>query len=105
MQLTNVTADPIANIYFDGKVISHTVTTAEGQKVTLGVILPGEYHFDTAAPEKMEIAQGSCRYQLDGQETEETVTANSAFHVPGKSGFSIKVEGEPCHYICSFLAE
>ncbi|MBB5351162.1 hypothetical protein HNR46_001396 [Haloferula luteola] len=103
MEFPNVTALAQANVYFDGKVISHTLLTASGEKKTLGVILPGSYHFGTDAPERMDIVAGSCSHVLDGTESSIATTAGSAFEVPGKSGFTITVEGEPCHYVCSFL--
>lgn len=103
MEFTNVTAKAEANIYFDGKVISHTIITADGERKTLGVILPGSYHFGTDAPELMEIAAGNCSYVLDGTEDTIEVAAGGQFDVPGKSGFTINVVGEPCHYVCSFL--
>ena len=103
MEFTNVTAHAKANVYFDGKVISHTIITADGERKTLGVILPGSYHFGTEAPELMEIVGGSCSYVLDGSEESQAVEEGSDFNVPGNSGFTITVEGEPCHYVCSFL--
>ena len=42
----------MANIYFDGKVISHALVTAEGDKKKLGLIFPGEYHFGTELAEE-----------------------------------------------------
>ncbi len=54
MNFENVTAVAKANIYFDGKVVSHTVLMPNGAKKTLGVIYPGSYHFGTGAPERME---------------------------------------------------
>lgn len=103
MEFQNVTAVAKANVYFDGKVISHTILTAAGERKTLGVILPGTYHFGTDAPELMEIVGGHCEHQIDG--TTETIEtrAGGSFHVPGKSGFTITVQEEPCHYVCSFL--
>lgn len=103
MEFTNVTAIAKANVYFSGGVISHTILTAEGARKTLGVILPGSYHFGTEAPEFMEIVAGRCRYVLDGSDDSVEVPEGGTFEVPGKSGFSISVEGEPCHYVCSFL--
>jgi len=50
MEFSNVTAQAEANIYFDGKVISHTIITADGERKTLGVILPGEYHSPPRVP-------------------------------------------------------
>ena len=104
MQFENVTALALGNVYFGGKVISHTILTAEGERKTLGVILPGSFYFGTEAAERMEIVGGACSYIL--KDTEETiwVPQGGSFEVPGNSGFTISVEGEPCHYICSFLA-
>ena len=50
----NVTAVCKANVYFDGKVVSHTLVFADDSKKTLGLIYPGEFHFNTGAPERMD---------------------------------------------------
>ena len=42
-KLENVTAIAKANVYFDGKVVSHTIYTAEGDRKTLGLFLPGDH--------------------------------------------------------------
>lgn len=103
MQFENVTALAEGNVYFDGKVISHTILTASGERKTLGVILPGSYHFGTEAAELMEIVGGDCSYVLDDTEERHEVAAGSAFNVPANSGFTITVADESCHYVCSFL--
>ena len=54
-----------ANVYFDGKVVSHTLRFADGTKKTIGLIYPGEYHFGTDAPERMDIVAGDCNVTLD----------------------------------------
>ncbi|GAA5118364.1 pyrimidine/purine nucleoside phosphorylase [Luteolibacter yonseiensis] len=100
---SNVTVDAKANVYFDGSVVSHTVHFADGTKKTLGLIYPGNFHFGTAAPERMEIIAGSCEVILDGTTDVLAVEAGSAFDVPGNSGFNIKVVDGICEYICSFL--
>lgn len=100
---SNVTVDPKANIYFEGRVISHTVRFQDGSRKTIGVIQPGNYHFGTAAPELMEIVAGKCRVTLDGSENEISVEAGSSFEVPGNSGFTIAVKDGFCEYVCSFL--
>jgi len=106
MNFEKVTANAVGNIYFEGKVISHGISLPSGEKKTLGVILPGSYHFGTEAPELMEIAEGRCSYVLDGESSEaQTVEAGSSFNVPGNSGFTITVKDAPCHYVCSFLDE
>src|ERR1043165_6434119 len=44
MQFSNVTAHAKANVYFDGKVVSHTILFADGTKKTLGLIYRSEEH-------------------------------------------------------------
>jgi uncharacterized protein YaiE (UPF0345 family) len=98
----NVTVATHANVYFDGKVVSHSLTLADGRKKSLGVIFPGEYHFGTGDPEVMEITAGACEVVLDGTSGTLAVAAGSAFEVAGNSGFTITVKDAPCQYICSF---
>ena len=54
-EFTNVTVVKKANVYFDGKVTSRTVIFPDGSKKTLGVMLPGEYEFNTADKEIVEV--------------------------------------------------
>jgi len=103
-QFSGVTVHTKANLYFDGRVISHTVIFADGEKKTLGLIYAGSYHFGTGLPERMEIVAGACRVTLDGQCDAQTYAAGQAFEVPGKSGFTIDVATGVCEYICSYLA-
>lgn len=101
-EFSNVTAICKANVYFDGKVTSHTLLFADKSKKTLGLIYPGQFHFGTGAPEKMEIIAGSCRVKLDGGDTWQSYAAGTFFRVPGNSGFTIVVEADIAEYICSF---
>jgi uncharacterized protein YaiE (UPF0345 family) len=102
-QFVGVTVVPKANVYFDGNVVSHTVLFADGSKKTLGLIRVGSYHFNTAAPERMEIIAGHCAVQLDGAASTQEYGAGTHFDVPRDSGFTIKVGAGLCEYICSFL--
>ncbi len=91
-----------ANVYFDGKCVSHGVTFADGSKKTVGVILPSTLTFNTGAPEIMEGTGGSCEYRLDGTDTWVKSSAGEKFSVPGNAKFDIRVTGEPYSYICHF---
>ncbi|MGB8355144.1 MAG: pyrimidine/purine nucleoside phosphorylase [Chthoniobacteraceae bacterium] len=102
-EFTGVTAVAKANIYFDGKVVSHTIVTPDGAKKTLGLIYPGAFHFGTAAAERMEIVAGNCRVKLDGSSDWNDYGAGTFFEVPANSGFDIEVAADICEYICSFL--
>ncbi|MCW0221245.1 MAG: pyrimidine/purine nucleoside phosphorylase [Prosthecobacter sp.] len=103
IEFPNVTALAKANVYFDGKVVSHSILFQDGSKKTLGLIYPGEYHFGTDKAERMEIIAGACQVKLDGQETVSAFTADQYFDVPAKSGFSITIAEGICEYICSFI--
>jgi uncharacterized protein YaiE (UPF0345 family) len=101
---SSVTVHTKANVYFDGRVVSHTVLFPSGEKKTLGLIYAGEYHFGTGAPERMEIVAGECTVVLDGQTEQQAYAAGTHFDVPGNSGFTIAVGTGICEYICSFLS-
>lgn len=100
---SGVTAVAKANVYFDGKVVSHTILFPDGAKKTLGLIYPGKFHFGTDKAERMEIVAGSCEVKLDGQAAVNTYSGGQAFEVAAKSGFDIEVKSGICEYICSFL--
>ena len=102
-EFTNVTAVAKANVYFDGKVVSHSIIFADGSKKTLGLIYPGSYHFGTDKAERMEIVAGSCEVKLDGSDSKMTYSGGQYFDVPAKSGFDIAVTDGIAEYICSFI--
>jgi len=104
MEFSQVTAVAKANVYFDGKVVSHTILLPDGSRKTLGLIYPGSYHFGTDAAERMEITDGSCEVVLDGTTATSSYKAGEQFDVPAKSGFTITATGGICQYICSFLS-
>ncbi|WP_347555730.1 pyrimidine/purine nucleoside phosphorylase [Robbsia sp. KACC 23696] len=98
----NVRVVKRANVYFDGKCVSHTVIFADGSKKTLGVILPATLNFGTDAPELMEVQAGRCRIRLDGSDAWQTYGEGQSFSVPGNSRFDIEVL-ETLDYVCSYL--
>jgi len=100
---SNVTALTKANVYFEGKVVSHSLILVDGSKKTLGLIYPGNYHFGTEKAERMEIVSGNCLVKIDGTETGSAYSAGELFDVPAKSGFDISVSDGICEYICSFV--
>jgi len=101
-EFKGVTVVKKANVYFDGKVTSRTVLFGDGSKKTLGVMLPGEYTFNTDAPELMEILSGHLEVQLPGAKGWQTIKGGEQFEVPAKSSFSLKVR-ILTDYCCSFL--
>lgn len=103
-EFKNVTAVTKANVYFDGRVVSHSILFPDGSKRTLGLIFPGRFHFGTVQAERMEIVAGTCRIQRDGDSSVQTVSAGEHFDVAANSGFDIEVLGGICEYVCTFLS-
>ena len=102
-EFRGVNAVAKANIYFDGKVVSHTVFMPDGARKTLGLIYPGRFHFGTDKAERMEIIAGECIVTVDDTTGTHNYGAGTHFDVPGNSGFTIAVSNGLCEYICSFL--
>jgi uncharacterized protein YaiE (UPF0345 family) len=101
-EFNNVTVVKKANVYFDGKVTSHTILFSDGSKKTLGVMLPGEYEFSTADRELMELLAGDLEVLLPGAEGWKTVKGGKSFEVPAQSKFSLKVK-TITSYCCSYI--
>ena len=100
-RLAGVSVLKRANVYFDGRCVSHTIHTTTGERKSLGVILPSTLSFETAAPERMEIVAGRCRVRLAGTETTREYGPGQEFSVPANSSFRIEAL-EPLHYVCHF---
>jgi purine/pyrimidine-nucleoside phosphorylase len=100
--IDNVSLTLKANVYFDGKVVSHGFTTPDGAKKTAGLIYPGAYKFDTGAPERMDVVAGECRVKQAGEKEWKAYGAGTFFKVPGKSFFEIAVDKGIAEYLCSF---
>ena len=101
MQFDNVSVVKKANVYFDGKCVSHTVKFADGSRKSIGVIFPGTLTFNTGEPERMEIIAGACRVKLPGAADWRKVSAGESLDVPANASFVIEPL-ETLHYVCHF---
>jgi uncharacterized protein YaiE (UPF0345 family) len=101
-QYVNVTAIAKSTIYFDGKVISHKIILDDGSEKTLGVMLTGEYTFDTAVAELMEVTGGEMAVLLPEQSEWQVYKAGESYPVPANASFKVKVT-DTCDYVCSYL--
>lgn len=90
-----------ANVYFDGKCVSHSLELPDGTKKSVGVILPSTLTFNTGAPEVMELVDGACRVRLQGRTDWAAYAGGQSFTVPGSSSFDIEVT-QTLHYVCHF---
>jgi uncharacterized protein YaiE (UPF0345 family) len=100
-QIHNVSLVKKANVYFDGKCVSHTLLFPDGTRKSVGVIFPSALTFQTEAPETMEITSGCCRIRLDGELGWKTYRAGDSFVVPPNSWFEIETS-EMVDYVCHF---
>jgi len=101
-EFKSVTIIKKANIYFDGNVASRTVVFPDGSRKTLGIMLPGEYEFNTDQKEIMEILSGDLDISLPGEDGWKTIGGGGSFEVPAKSRFGLKVK-TITDYCCSFI--
>ena len=101
-EFANVRVAKEANVYFDGKVTSRTVMFPDGERKTLGIMLPGEYSFNTEKKEIMEILAGDLDILLPGEEVWKTIGGGTTFEVPANSTFGLKVK-KITDYCCSYV--
>ena len=99
--IDGVTVTTQASVYFDGKCVSHGITYPDGTKKSVGVVLPAQLTFGTAAPEIMECVAGGCEYKLAGSDAWLKAGPGDRFNVPGNSSFDIRVT-DAFHYICHY---
>jgi len=99
----NVTIHKEANIYFDGNVTSRKVELADGTVKTLGIMMPGEYTFDTESSELMEITSGELDVKLPNQTDWQAVSAGDSFEIAANAKFHHKVHSI-VDYCCSYFA-
>lgn len=100
-QFDNVSVKREANIYFNGQVTSRAVIFPDGSHKTLGIMLPGDYEFDTDEKELMEITSGNLEVLLPNSKWL-SVKGGESFEVPAKSKFKLKVV-KITDYCCSFI--
>ena len=97
----NVSVVREANVYFDGQVTSRSVILQDGSRKTLGIMLPGEYEFNTGDKELIEILSGKLRVLLPANDWV-NVNGGESFEVPANSTFLLKIM-EITDYVCSFI--
>lgn len=100
-QFDNVSVIKKANLYFDGKCVSHNIVFADGTKKSVGVIFPSSLVFNTGTPEIMELNAGKCHIRLKGESEWKTYEGGQSFNVPGNSSFDIETI-ETLDYVCHF---
>ena len=98
----NVDVDKLANIYYEGKVISRNIFLQDGSKKTLGVMLVGEYEFNTVSRELIEIISGKLNFKLKNDNDWKLITNGMMFEIPKNSSFKLKVL-ELVNYTCSYF--
>ena len=88
------------NEYFDGNVKSIAFQT-ETLPATVGVMVPGEYVFDTNDKEKVTVISGALAIQLSGEDSYTSYAEGQSFNVPANSSFNVKVDTDTA-YLCLY---
>ncbi|EPF7975634.1 pyrimidine/purine nucleoside phosphorylase [Vibrio harveyi] len=89
------------NSYFAGGVKSLGFSQ-QGQDVSVGVMLPGEYTFGTQAPERMSVVKGALIVKKAGEVDWVTYNIGEFFEVEGNSSFELQVK-DATAYLCEYL--
>jgi len=97
----NVSVVKKANIYFEGSVTSRTIVFPNGEKKTLGIMMPGDYEFGTSERELMEILAGDLEVLLPDSEEWVTIKSGESFEVKAHSKFKLIIK-EITDYCCSY---
>jgi purine/pyrimidine-nucleoside phosphorylase len=87
------------NSYFEGKVQSLAITTAEGN-ATVGVIEPGKYSFGTSTEEHMRVLVGVLKAKLPGGDWQD-YTEGQSFVVLANVTFEVEAAADVA-YICHY---
>ena len=103
-EFSNVNVQKEANIYFEGKVISTSISFQDGSKKTLGVMLKGEYEFNTEQKEIMEIMTGKLQVLLPNKSEWINIKSGEIFEVPNNSSFILKIH-DLTNYCCEYIDE
>jgi uncharacterized protein YaiE (UPF0345 family) len=98
-----VTISRAANVYFDGKVTSRTITFKDGSFKTLGIMQAGDYSFGTKEAELMEITAGECEILLSGSDEWQSISGGQSFNVDSDSSFEIKAK-TIIDYCCTYIS-
>lgn len=101
-EFNNVSIVKKANVYFEGNVSSRTIHFSDGSIKTLGFMLPGEYLFNTADKELMEIIDGDLEVLLPGNTEWLKIVGGESFNIPANSAFTVKIN-TATDYCCSFI--
>ena len=88
------------NTFFDGQVQSLGYER-HGRRQTVGVVLPGEFTFNTAGAERMTVVNGELWAKV-GDGPWVAYPAGTAFEVAAQTAFHVRA-GAPAAYWCEFL--
>jgi len=101
-EFENVSVIKQANVYFDGNVTSRTLVFQDGSRKTLGIMLPGNYEFNTDDKELMDIYSGELEVLLPGNDDWQKISGGESFEVPANASFQLKI-AQITDYCCSFI--
>lgn len=88
------------NEYFNGNVKSIAFKT-ETLPATVGVMIPGEYVFNTTDKEEVTVISGALTIKRPGDSEEKTFSAGESFNVAANCAFDVKVTVDTA-YLCLY---
>ena len=91
-RIDNVTVTCKAQVYFDGRVVVHQLLTADGDRIELWVIQPGEYRFGNDLAQRFRAIAGRFRIRRGEDASWTCCGPGDCFHVPAASSYHVQVK-------------
>ena len=102
-KIDNVSIGKKANVFFDGKCVSHSVYFPDGSRKTVGVIMPGsQLTFNVGAPELMEITSRHLRSQDRGRSGIQDLCRGHELQSGREQQLRHPRQVDEVNYVCSF---
>ena len=99
----NVSLVTKANVYFDGRITSRTFYTKDGERKTLGIVMPGEYTIEVGDEERIDVTGGLLEVQtVEDKGGWRKVGPGETVTVPAKTTFTMRTY-VVSDYACSYI--
>ena len=103
-KLSNLEVMTKANVYWDGKVTSRTLFTADGEKHTLGIITAGTYTFGVGDREIVTLIAGEVEVKRPVDTDWVKFAAPQAFEIQANCEYDIRTYGV-AEYLCDYYKD
>lgn len=103
-KLQNIDVLAKANVYFDGRVTSHTCYRTDGSRFTLGIITAGSYTFNVGDREVVRLISGEVEVKRPCDTDWASFQAPQTFEIQADCDYDIRTYNV-AEYICDYYRD